>query len=68
MDRRRAAGRQLVVNIGELLELATNGIGAPPSIAWCRRRAAAAPLIAFFLGAQLDAVVLVYTLPPEPGA
>ncbi len=38
MDRRRAAGRRFVVNIGELLELATNGICALPSIAWCRRR------------------------------
>lgn len=27
-----------VVNIGELLELATNGYFALPSIAWCRRR------------------------------
>jgi isopenicillin N synthase-like dioxygenase len=55
-----------VVNIGELLELATNGylratvhrvISPPPN----EERLS----IAFFLGAQLDAVVPVYALPPE---
>ncbi len=55
-----------VVNIGELLELATNGylratvhrvVSPPPD----EERLS----IAFFLGAQLDAVVPVYTLPPE---
>ncbi|SUW65058.1 2-oxoglutarate-dependent ethylene/succinate-forming enzyme [Buttiauxella agrestis] len=55
-----------VVNIGELLELATNGylratvhrvISPPPG----QERQS----IAFFLGAQLDAVVPVYALPPE---
>ena len=55
-----------VVNIGELLELATNGylratvhrVVSPPAQ---QQRLS----IAFFLGAQLDAVVPVYTLPPE---
>lgn len=55
-----------VVNIGELLELATNGylratvhrVVSPPA---GRQRLS----IAFFLGAQLDAVVPLYTLPPE---
>lgn len=55
-----------VVNIGELLELATNGylratvhrVVSPPSNA---ERLS----IAFFLGAQLDAVVPIYALPPE---
>lgn len=55
-----------VVNIGELLELATNGylratvhrVISPPSE---KERLS----IAFFLGAQLDAVVPVYALPPE---
>ncbi|MGY5958134.1 2-oxoglutarate-dependent ethylene/succinate-forming enzyme [Kosakonia sp. BK9b] len=54
-----------VVNIGELLELATNGylratvhrVVSPPAN---QQRLS----IAFFLGAQLDAVVPVYTLPP----
>lgn len=55
-----------VVNIGELLELATNGylratvhrvISPPPD----EERLS----IAFFLGAQLDATVPVYALPPE---
>ncbi|MCT4701710.1 isopenicillin N synthase family oxygenase [Enterobacteriaceae bacterium H20N1] len=55
-----------VVNIGELLELATNGylratvhrvVSPPPN----EERLS----IAFFLGAQLDAVVPVYALPPE---
>lgn len=53
-----------VVNIGELLELATNGylratvhrVVSPPAN---QQRLS----IAFFLGAQLDAVVPVYTLP-----
>jgi Isopenicillin N synthase and related dioxygenases len=55
-----------VVNIGELLELATNGylratvhrVISPPA---GQQRLS----IAFFLGAQLDAVVPLYTL-PEP--
>ncbi len=55
-----------VVNIGELLELATNGylratvhrVISPPAE---QQRLS----IAFFLGAQLDAVVPLYTLPPE---
>ena len=55
-----------VVNIGELLELATNGylratvhrVVSPPAD---QQRLS----IAFFLGAQLDAVVPVYTLPDE---
>jgi len=54
----------LVVNIGELLELASNGylratvhhVVAPPAN---QDRLS----IAFFLGAQLDAVVPVFTLP-----
>ncbi len=58
-----------VVNIGELLELATNGylratvhrVVSPPAQ---QQRLS----IAFFLGAQLDAVVPVYTLPPGAGA
>ncbi|WP_172731276.1 isopenicillin N synthase family dioxygenase [Pluralibacter gergoviae] len=55
-----------VVNIGELLELATNGylratvhrVISPPS---GQERLS----IAFFLGAQLDAVVPVYALPAD---
>ncbi len=55
-----------MVNIGELLELATNGylratvhrVVSPPAH---QERLS----IAFFLGAQLDATVPVYTLPPE---
>ncbi|MBJ3816959.1 isopenicillin N synthase family oxygenase [Shimwellia pseudoproteus] len=54
-----------VVNIGELLELATNGylratvhrVVSPPAH---QQRLS----IAFFLGARLDAEVPVYTLPP----
>lgn len=41
------------------------GICAPPSIAWCRRRRSSSASPSLFLGAQLDAVVPVYTLPPE---
>lgn len=55
-----------VVNIGELLELATNGYlratvhrVVSPQVAQERLS------IAFFLGAQLDAVVPVYQLPPS---
>lgn len=56
----------LVVNIGELLELASNGylratvhrVHSPP--ADCDRLS-----IAFFLGARLDAVVPLYPLPAE---
>jgi len=55
-----------VVNIGELLELATNGylratvhrVVSPPAE---RERLS----IAFFLGAQLEANVPLYTLPPH---
>jgi len=55
-----------VVNIGELLELATNGylratvhrVVSPPAD---RERLS----IAFFLGAQLEANVPLYTLPPH---
>ena len=55
-----------VVNIGELLELATNGylratvhrVVSPPA---GQERLS----LAFFLGAQLDAVVPVYTLPAD---
>ncbi|CCK17565.1 2-Oxobutyrate oxidase, putative [Cronobacter universalis NCTC 9529] len=55
-----------VVNIGELLELATNGylratvhrVVSPPAD---KERLS----IAFFLGARLDGVVPVYPLPPE---
>lgn len=55
-----------MVNIGELLELATNGylratvhrVVSPPS---GQERLS----IAFFLGAQLDAVVPVYALPAD---
>ncbi|NWD89831.1 isopenicillin N synthase family oxygenase, partial [Pseudomonas sp. K5002] len=56
----------LVVNIGELLELATNGY-----LRATVHRVESPPLgserlsLAFFLGAQLDAVVPVYQLPPE---
>ncbi|TCV92991.1 isopenicillin N synthase family dioxygenase [Biostraticola tofi] len=58
-----------VVNIGELLELATNGylratvhrVETPPA---GRERLS----IAFFLGARLDAVVPVYDLPPALAA
>ncbi len=58
-----------VVNIGELLELATNGylratvhrvVSPPPG----RERLS----VAFFLGAQLDAVVPVYQLPDHLAA
>ncbi|PWC16047.1 isopenicillin N synthase family dioxygenase [Brenneria corticis] len=58
-----------VVNIGELLELATNGylratvhrvVSPPPG----RERLS----IAFFLGAQLDAVVPIYRLPDHLAA
>lgn len=56
----------LVVNIGELLELATNGylratvhrVVSPPA-------AGERLSLAFFLGAQLDAVVPLFPLPPE---
>lgn len=58
-----------VVNIGELLELATNGylratmhrVETPPA---GRDRLS----IAFFLGARLDAVVPLYQLPPQLAA
>ncbi|AUX93189.1 isopenicillin N synthase family dioxygenase [Mixta gaviniae] len=55
-----------VVNIGELLELATNGylratVHRVVSPQADRERLS----IAFFLGAQLDAVVPVYQLPPS---
>ncbi len=55
-----------VVNIGELLELATNGylratvhrVVSPP-------QSSERLSIAFFLGAQLDAVVPIYQLPAQ---
>lgn len=56
----------LVVNIGELLELASNGY-----LRATVHRVVSPPLgserlsLAFFLGAQLDAVVPVYDLAPE---
>ena len=58
-----------VVNIGELLEIATNGylratvhrVVSPPAQ---QERVS----IAFFLGAQLDAEVPLYQLPPELAA
>ena len=58
-----------VVNIGELLEIATNGylratvhrVVSPPA---CKERVS----IAFFLGAQLDAEVPIYQLPPQLAA
>lgn len=62
-------GGSFVVNIGELLELATNGylratvhrvVSPPPG----RERLS----IAFFLGAQLDSVVPVYQLPDHLAA
>ena len=58
-----------VVNIGEILELASNGYLRPTCIAWCRRRKASERLsIAFFLGARLDATVPVLDLPPDLAA
>ncbi|TCL05987.1 isopenicillin N synthase family dioxygenase [Sodalis ligni] len=68
LDAEPVAGT-FVVNIGELLELATNGylratvhrVVSPPA---GRDRLS----IAFFLGARLDAVVPVYQLPPELAA
>ncbi|WP_182057007.1 isopenicillin N synthase family oxygenase [Pantoea sp. ME81] len=58
-----------VVNIGELLEIATNGylratvhrVVSPPA----RKERVS---IAFFLGAQLDAKVPIYQLPPQLAA
>ncbi|MBK0098025.1 isopenicillin N synthase family oxygenase [Erwinia sp. S63] len=58
-----------VVNIGELLEIATNGylratvhrVISPPA----RKERVS---IAFFLGAQLDAEVPIYQLPPQLAA
>lgn len=58
-----------VVNIGELLELATNGylratvhrVLAPPG-------ASERLSLAFFLGARLDAVIPVFQLPAELAA
>ena len=58
-----------VVNIGELLEIATNGylratvhrVVSPPA----RKERVS---IAFFLGAQLDAEVPIYQLPPQLAA
>ncbi len=68
LDAEPVAGT-FVVNIGELLELATNGylratvhrVVSPPA---GRDRLS----IAFFLGARLDAVVPLYQLPPELAA
>ncbi|MXP59565.1 isopenicillin N synthase family oxygenase [Pantoea sp. Taur] len=58
-----------VVNIGELLEIATNGylratvhrVVSPPA----RKERVS---VAFFLGAQLDAEVPIYQLPPQLAA
>lgn len=60
----RRLDNTLVVNIGELLELATNGylratvhrVLSPP-------KGSERLSIAFFLGARLDAVVPLYPLP-----
>ncbi|MDU3077831.1 MAG: isopenicillin N synthase family oxygenase [Mixta calida] len=55
-----------VVNIGELLELATNGYLRTTVHRVVSPQAERERLsIAFFLGAQLDAVVPVYQLPPS---
>jgi isopenicillin N synthase-like dioxygenase len=55
-----------VVNIGELLELATNGYLRATVHRVVSPQAEQERLsIAFFLGAQLDAVVPVYQLPPS---
>ncbi len=68
LDAEPVAGT-FVVNIGELLELATNGylratvhrVTSPPA---GQDRLS----IAFFLGARLDAVVPLYQLPPDLAA
>lgn len=53
-----------VVNIGELLELASNGyLRATVHRVVPSAPGQELPSIAFFLGAQLDAVVPVYPLP-----
>jgi len=55
-----------VVNIGELLELATNGyLRATVHRVVSPQQSSERLSIAFFLGAQLDAVVPVYQLPPS---
>lgn len=55
-----------VVNIGELLELATNGyLRATVHRVVSPQQASERLSIAFFLGAQLDAVVPIYQLPPS---
>ena len=52
-----------VVNIGELLGSPATATCVRPCTGWCRRRRGRSVSIAFFLGAQLDAVVPVYPLP-----
>ena len=55
-----------VVNIGELLELATNGyLRATVHRVVSPQQNNERLSIAFFLGAQLDAVVPIYQLPPQ---
>ncbi|MGK3142264.1 isopenicillin N synthase family dioxygenase [Pantoea sp. C2G6] len=55
-----------VVNIGELLELATNGyLRATVHRVVSPAQRSERLSIAFFLGAQLDAVVPIYQLPPS---
>ena len=69
LDRRAAGAGTFVVNIGEILELASNGylranvhrVVSPPE---GRDRLS----VAFFLGARLDATVPVLDLPPELAA
>ena len=51
-----------VVNIGEILEMASNGYLRPTSIAWFRRLATA---FSVFLGARHDATVPLLSLPPH---
>lgn len=68
VDARPLAGT-FVVNIGELLELATNGYLRATVHRVISPQAAQQRLsVAFFLGAQLDAVVPVYQLPAELAA
>lgn len=58
-----------VVNIGELLELATNGyLRATVHRVVSPQQNSERLSIAFFLGAQLDTVVPVYQLPPQLAA
>lgn len=58
-----------VVNIGELLELATNGyLRATVHRVVSPQQYSERLSIAFFLGAQLDTVVPIYQLPPQLAA